>query len=199
MGVYELSGAGSLKTGRTLYTSMNAGNQYGAMVPIASVTSPAGNIFFNNIPAIYQDLMVVMYVRDSTAATTSGQFGGFNGEFGANTNYSFTNVRGDGTSASSARVTNQPYIAADGQWPAASSPTGTFGATIWHILNYANTTTFKTYINRSAYDYNGAGSTYLSVGLWRNTAAINQVIIAAAGTFVAGSMFTLYGIRAVSS
>jgi hypothetical protein len=177
--------------------SSASASMHGAMVPIASVTSPAGNVFFNNIPGTYRDLMVVMYVRDTTAATTSGQFGGFNGEFGANTKYSFTSLRGDGTSVTSARVTNQPYISADGQWPAASATSGIFGATIWHILNYANTTTFKTYINRSAYDLNGSGSTYLSVGLWRNTAAINQIIIAPATTFATGSMLTLYGIRSV--
>ena len=39
MGVYELSGAGSLKTPRTVYSSINANNQYGAMVPIASYTA----------------------------------------------------------------------------------------------------------------------------------------------------------------
>lgn len=138
-----------------------------------------------------------MYARDSTASASSGIFGGFNGQYGGNSNYSFTNLLGNGIAATSSRATNQPYISADGAFPAASSTSGTFGATTWDILNYSNTSAFKTYLNRNAYDLNGSGGTYLSVGLWRSTAAINSVLIVCAATFVAGSTFVLYGVRTV--
>ena len=60
-------------------------------------------------------------------------------------------------------------------------------------MNYANTTTFKTYLAR----YN-ATSTQLSdeVALWRSTAAINSITLTAvSANFNAGSTFTLYGIK----
>jgi hypothetical protein len=178
--------------------STSASSMHGAMVPIATATPTGLNSFaFSNIPQTFQDLRIVMYARDSTAATSSGIYGGFNGDYGVNSNYSFTFIRGDGANASSGRYSNQPFIAADGQFSAASSATGTFGATTWDILNYTNTSTFKSYLNRNACDLNGSGSAYLSVGLWRSTAAINSVLIVCVSTFVAGSTFTLYGIRKV--
>jgi hypothetical protein len=199
MGVYELSGAGSVKTGRTLYTSMNAGNQYGAMVPIASVTLAvaADPISFTNIPQIYQDLMFVINARGTKAATLENLVVYPNG-LGGTTNASDTRLIGDGSSATSVRSTNQPYNFL-GNIPSASSTAGIFGATEVHVLNYTNTTTFKTFLNRSASDLNGSGNTILNVGLWRSTAAITSFdIYAESANYLAGTSITLYGIRAVS-
>ena len=200
MGVYELSGAGSVKTGRTLYTSMNAGNMYGAMVPIASVTLAvaADPISFTNIPQIYQDLMFVVNARGTKAAALENLVVYPNG-LGGTTNASDTRLIGDGSSATSVRSTNQPYNFL-GNIPSASSASGIFGAVEIHILNYANTATFKTFLNRSASDLNGSGNTILNVGLWRSTAAITSFdIYAESANYLAGTSITLYGIRAVSS
>jgi hypothetical protein len=200
MGVYELSGAGSIKTGRTLYTSMNANNQFGAMVPIASTTlTTAGDVYFTNIPQTYQDLFISVYGRSNQTLATGGYFGGFNGNYGGNTNYSWTVLSGDGSSASSSRNTNQAGLWGDGVIPALSSTSGIFGAMNMHILNYTNTSTFKTYLMRCAADLNGSGVTTLSAGLWRQTSAINLIYLTPSISFTAGSTITLYGIRAVSS
>lgn len=196
MGVYELSGAGSVKTGRTPYTSMNAGNQYGAMVPIASVTlATAGGITFNNVPQTYQDLMVVASLRGEYASTTDVVLF----EWGYTPNYSYTSLRGLGASADSFRGTNAYGIYCN-SIPAANAPAGVYGSFVGHILNYASTTTYKTGIVRQAFDLNGSGGTSLTVGMKNTTAAVTMVEIGGGNNAIsAGSTATLYGIRAVSS
>jgi hypothetical protein len=201
MGVYELSGAGSIKTGRTLYTSMNAGNQYGAMVPIASYTADgtSNGFTFSNIPQTYQDLRLVMSYK-----STDTSYGGLNlyPNTGTPTDRSITGLQGDGSSATSWRYANA--IGWYNYNPNLSSSlitgTGIFISTTWDILNYANTTTFKTGLVRVAADSNGSGVTSLIVNSLRNTAAISILTIYTAyGNYTAGSTATLYGIRAVSS
>jgi len=207
MGVYELSGAGSLKTPRTVYSSMNAGNQYGAMVPIASATATgsSGTFSFENIPATYQDLYAVIQVRSDTSTVTSRSNELrvlLNNSF---TGYSNTRLIGDGASAQSARDTSQSSIWA-GYIPIATDTAGIFAVQSFHILNYANTSTYKTVLYRAALDKNssstnGNGTTMLGVGLWQNTSAVNvfRVDTFGFGNYVTGSTATLYGIRAVSS
>lgn len=204
MGVYELSGAGSVKTPRTVYTSMNGGNQYGAMVPIASNTvtgSTVSDVTFNNVPQTFQDLMLVAFVRRTDAATLANllitpYYSGI-----AASPQSTTVLSGDGSSATSFRYTNQD-AQFTGSTPAGNATSGIFGSATWHCLNYANTSTFKTTISRSSADLNGSGETRLSVSLTRGTGAITIVncsTFSGSNYFAAGSTFTLYGIRAVSS
>lgn len=200
MGVYELSGAGSIKTGRTLYTSMNANNQYGAMVPIASVTlSSFANFNFTNIPQTYQDLRIVIYSNTQTAgALADNMVMWLNNDF-ATTKYSTTWLRGDGSSASSSRLTSSAgSVGQVGTRPAFA--TNLYGVIAVDILNYANTSTFKTFLSRAASDSNGSGRTELFAGLFQSTAGISQIDFGGTGNFPGpGTTATLYGIRAVSS
>ena len=197
MGVYELSGAGSVKTGRTLYTSMNAGNMYGAMVPIASTTLAAdtATIAFSSIPQTYQDLFVVISGRSNYAATNDGLHLNIAGT------QSSTELWGDGANAASARLTSQSVIVIRYGIVGNTATSGIFGSAEIHLLNYANTTTFKTALVRTAADVNGSGYTELVAGLAQSTAAITSFTLSVrnGSGFIAGSTATLYGIRAVSS
>ena len=179
---------------------MEAGNQFGAMVPIATATlASSGDFLFTNIPQNFQDLFLSVNGRSNQTAARGGYFGGFNFNYGGNSNYSSTLLRGDGSAASSVRLTNQAGIWDDGDIPATQSSAGIFGVMNMHILNYKNTSTFKTYLMRCAADTNGSGSTTLSSGVWRSTAAINTIYLTSSISFVAGSTATLYGIRASNS
>jgi hypothetical protein len=64
-------------------------------------------------------------------------------------------------------------------------------------MNYSNTTTYKTALNRSN---QAAGGVDATVGLWRSTAAIDTIRFYAntngSQNFLTGSTFTLYGIAA---
>lgn len=200
MGVYELSGAGSLKTPRTVYSSMNAGNQYGAMVPIASYTANGTSNFFSftSIPQTYQDLFFVINGRSAFSSATAQVYTYLNSDGSAL--YSRTRLYGNGSAAASDRTSNDTaaYIA---EIPGASATSGIFGSGVMHILNYANTSTFKTVLIRSAVDLNGSGFTHLWVNTYRSTNAIRgfDIFNSGASNFTSGTTVTLYGIRAVSS
>ena len=196
MGVYELSGAGSVTTQRTNYKNMNANNQFGAIVPIQHIVAPnslSSEYTFTNIPQIYQDLMIVV----NTVATADAAFGYmYLNAFGSDQSY--TALTGNGSSAISTRGSNTSVI----QWiPNTNNlSTNPYSAT-FHILNYANATTKKSILGRSAYDKNGSGGTQLIVGTYNIAGPINLVSFATfsgAANFAAGSTFTLYGIRAVA-
>ena len=158
--------------------------------PIATQTlgSSATSVTFSSIASTYTDLVVVMAVLPTGSLGYAPWFQ-FNSDTGSN--YSFTYLTGDGSSATSGRQSNQTkgYVGYSIGLSGSSN-------TIAHIQNYSNTTTNKTYIDRineTAGSFPGAGAT---VGLWRNTAAISTIKIGTDGTFNTGSTFTLYGIKA---
>lgn len=150
--------------------------------------SAASSVTFSSIPATYTDIVAVINGGGSANINVSMQF---NGDTASN--YSITAVAGDGSSASSTRRTSQTAMRLDEN----SFTSTTLGASnlIVSIMNYANTTTYKTVLSRSN---NAAAGTSAIVGLWRATpAAINQVVInAIGGNWITGSTFTLYGIKA---
>jgi hypothetical protein len=164
--------------------------------PIASttLTSDSTSVTFNSIPQTFTDLVIVMSVGKGISYTTGLQFNGV-----TTLTYSRTRLSGDGTTASSARNTTAQafqYI------PLGSFGNGTTLGTeniVAHLLNYSNTTTFKTTLSRSNAVSSGLDA---SVGLWQSTAAINLIRIApdvdtpARTSFLTGSTFTLYGIKA---
>jgi hypothetical protein len=158
--------------------------------PIATQTlgSSAVSVTFSSIASTYTDLVLIC--NPSMSASTNQPVITLNSDTG--TNYSTTSLRGDGSSAASSRHTS---IA--GWYPVPGPGVGTNGNPepwIIQIINYSNTTTFKTALSR----FNNPIS-YVTgnVHLWRNTATVSTVAITMeAGTFNTGSIFTLYGIKA---
>lgn len=162
---------------------------HGAMVPIASaVGTGQTTITFNNIPQTFKDLMLVEFVVFTTNADQCQVSTNISG-----TVYSSTNLWGNGSTASSARFTGGGTI---GSAPGVGNSNAQPLSLIRHFLNYSNTTTNKTMLQRAAQDLNGSGTTWLTVGLMGGTSAINSISLLSGG-YAAGSTFTLYGIRAV--
>ena len=161
--------------------------------PIAtvSVTTATHPVTFSSIPSTYTDLLVVF-----SPVATAGNYDlsiRFNSDTSGNYSYTgmFFNADNSG-SVYAARGGSTTFI-----------PTGTNIATvnpypgIIHIQNYANTNIFKTSVSRIARE------TYANaavVGVWRNTNAINEISFILTGggstTFKAGTVITLYGIKA---
>jgi hypothetical protein len=142
----------------------------------------------------YTDLVIAMNIGTSgTGTSTVIQFN--NDTSGSSTNYSFTDLYGDGSVAGSARQSNASssylsyYI---GAIPAIET------MLITQIINYSNTTTYKTFITRNGRASSGSyPGTEAIVGLWRQTAAINSIKLSTtSGTFGTGSTFTIYGVAA---
>ena len=173
---------------------------HGAVVPIAyGVGNGTSNgITFTNIPQTYQDLMIVVNYRSTAAVTLDLLYLYANNV--TNGNYSSTLLNGDGSSATSTRLTSDYYGSQCGSTPGASATSGIFGSAIIHILNYTNSSQYKTAITRSASDLNGSGKTQLAVSLLRGTGAITSVspfVYGNSGNIATGSTVTLYGIRSV--
>jgi hypothetical protein len=163
---------------------MAAGNTY---VAIAEQTlgSVATSVTFSSIPSTYTDLVIVY---DGTTASNAYPSIRFNGDTG--TNYSATVIRGNGSAAGSTR-----FSSANEMDIAMGSPLSTSqNNIIIQVMNYSNTTTYKTVLARTN---NASVETGAGVGLWRSTSAINSITIKTnSPNFAIGSTFSLYGIKA---
>lgn len=150
---------------------------------ISTTTTGTSSIDWQSIPATYTDLILI------AVGTENAGGGGFfritvNNDSG--NNYSRTALRGNGSTASSARGINESAWFPD----FTSNPSNA----ILQFMNYSNTATFKTLIAR----FNQTTSTVVAqANLWRNTAAINRITLSssAGGNSLIGT-FTLYGIKA---
>jgi hypothetical protein len=168
---------------------MAAGSTY---TPIATTTlgSATTEYTFSSIPSTYTDLVLIANNYFTSGGTTLRVR--FNGDTGSN--YSWTLVQGNGSSAGSVRGSNDTKLDAFG-WNtnATSTNSGTVGT--MSVMNYSNTTTNKTAIARHNWV---SGEAVAFVGLWRNTAAITSLTLTTtnAQTIGAGTVFTLYGIAA---
>ena len=132
-------------------------------------TGTTNGVSFTNIPQIYTDLVVVAHGGNSTSGASSLIFVTFNGIYP--NPLSHTQLVSNGSSASSSRITSTDKIPWNGTGSTIATSTAP-GAYVAHIMNYTNTTTFKTVLCRSAEDQNGSGETALTVGVLRSTSAI---------------------------
>lgn len=151
--------------------------------PIASqtLTSNQSNVTFSSISSAYTDLVVIV---SGTCSAGSYLTFRFNADTGSN--YSTTELYGDGTTAGSVRNSNNNYMYIGAIRTTQSN-------ILSHIQNYSNTTTNKTVLSRTN---NAATETKAVVGLWRNTAAITSIDVGTGGanTLQTGTALTLYGI-----
>jgi hypothetical protein len=156
--------------------------------PIATttLTTSASSVTFSSIGSGYTDLVLVINAAASTLANTGLRFNSDSGS-----NYSSTILAGDGSAAGSFRYSNATY----GQinYYGYLETTRIVNQVV-HIMNYSNSTTYKSYLGRANNTSNGTDAT---VGIWRNTNAITSVsFVLNTGTISSGSTFSLYGIAA---
>jgi hypothetical protein len=160
--------------------------------PIASTTlgSAATSVTFGSggtLPQTYTDLIVVI---NATATPTTAYTGvRFNADSGSN--YSTTVLRGNGSSASSARYSSQ----SEGYTSQANALSTTVSTVVIHVMSYSNTNVYTTYL---AADSASSVEVNRAVGLWRSTSAITSIELRGVGGngFGSGSTFSLYGIKA---
>jgi hypothetical protein len=163
---------------------MPAGSTY---TPLAT-TSPSGasSIDFTSISGSYTDLVLVgsLSVGGTSGGTMKFQVNGDTG-----TNYSYTTIAGDGTTASSGRVSTTDYGLAIGLFGGVSNASP--ATLLMNFQNYSNATTFKTVLARG----NSAGAVVdAQVSLWRSTSAITSIKIFMSGSRTLSGTCTLYGI-----
>lgn len=167
------------------------------MTPIANWTATAATtgVTFSNIPQGYTDLVII---ANSIANVTGAdlfvtQFNGDN----AGTTYSFTELYGTGSSASSARSSNQSGFVLGWLTNYAQSE---WSPSIFNIMNYSNSTTYKTILLRTGTVTTTGGYTDLAVGTWRNTNAITSIYMRTVNGYQmkTGTTISVYGIKAAS-
>lgn len=156
--------------------------------PIATYT--AGSNFttysFTSIPSTYTDLIVAMNLK--SVSGTPSVYIQFNGDT-TGTNYSMASIYGTSGAISQYRASNINWVSAFTNGVSANN----FNNGNINIMNYANTSTYKTSLTR------WCGADYevdLISGMWKSTSAINQITLTAQSNLVAGSTYTLYGIKA---
>ena len=162
---------------------MAVDNTYTA-IATQTLGSAAASVTFSSISGVYTDLVLVGSLNTTAALDYWFRLNGDTG-----TNHSNTRVIGNGATATSSRGSgsSQTYI------NAISNTTGQHQFTI-NLLNYSNTTTYKTQLTRFA---NAGMDTNARVSLWSSTSAITTILIQTdSSTFTAGSTFSLYGIKA---
>lgn len=111
----------------------------------------------------------------------------FNSDSGSNYNWNVTS--GNGTSAANNRSNNDTSLV--------TGYLGGNGMNLVHIMNYSNSTTYKSVLTRAS---NPSSGTDMMNGSWRNTAAITTITVqvnqSGSGTFANGDNITIWGIVA---
>ena len=163
--------------------------------PIATTTlgTTATSVTFSTITGTYTDLILI-----TSAPTVGGgnNSRGYRFELNSDTstNYSQTWLSNSTTTPTSTRESSQTRGRIGGISESASDVT----TVITSFLNYSNTTTYKTVLSRSSnLNTNGDTNVFAGVSLWRSTSAITAIKLTMSdnSNFVAGSTFTLYGVK----
>lgn len=155
--------------------------------PIATTTlgGSATTYTFSSVPQTYTDLILIFGGFNSTNNINLR----FNGD--TSSNYSTTRLTADGSGVGgvgSDRFSNATFIIGP-------YDPGTTQTSIWQIMNYSNSTMYKTAFAKGGGGQQGVA---MDVGMWRNTNAITSVTVHIDGAYSmgAGSVISLYGIKA---
>jgi hypothetical protein len=167
--------------------------------PIATTTlgSAASSYTFSSIPATYTDLRVVVYWKLDVAYYPSIRLNG-----NSSTVYSYTSLRGNGSSVSTQRDTSKT----EGRLVTGIQTSNLSPAFVtFDIFNYTNATQNKTILatlsnDRNGTDAVGPGTVARDVILCRITSAITSLTLLGDSVYTpnnlaAGTIATLYGIK----
>ena len=164
---------------------------------LGTVTVPIGglsSITFAGIPQTgYSHLQIRGIGRTGRASIEDNLRVTFNSDTGSN--YSWHNLAGYGSGVEANGFATQTGMNL-GWITAASAGASIFGTALIDVLDYVNTSKYKTSRSLTGYDTNGGGQILFASGSWRNTAAINSVTITPVfSTFNQYSQFALYGVK----
>jgi len=180
------------------------GVQVGDFESISTVTvgTATTTVTFSSIPATFTHLQIRASLQTERATYPLNKiFWRFNSDTASN--YSSHAVYGDGSSATSAVENTTAISGFDNFSTNTGNSSEVYGVLIMDILDYANTSKYKTSRALSGFDVNGTIATYggrvgLTSGNWRSTSAITSVTFTVdnAANFSADSKFALYGVKA---
>lgn len=179
-------------------SSMNAGYSFQdfELIESAFLASSTSSITFNNLNQYateYKHLQIrVIFRSDNIGGSNWGAGIRFNGDSGSN--YVFHGLRGTGSGVVSYAATGQTGGFAVNAGDDANLLLG-WGAGVIDILDAFSTSKNKTTKTLSGFVEAGNGMVDMLSNLWLSTSAINSVNIYMFNNFIAGSRFSIYGIR----
>ncbi len=162
---------------------------------IASSTVGAGgasSIDFTSIPQTYTDLVLKLSLRNALSDVWDNADISFNG---STTTYTNLQLRGNGSTTTSAKSTTQPAV---NYWHVVSNnaTASTFGNAEIYIPNYTGSVNKSVSIDSVTENNATSAADTLTAGLWGNTAAITSIKLQGNGSnFVQYSTAYLYGIK----
>lgn len=159
------------------------------------LSANTSSITFAGIPTGYKHLELRYIGRNTGSAQTFGILS-CNGDT-STSNYNAHDLFGNGTATNSSYYGNNYGGLVIQKLPGTSSTSNIFGAGILTILDYANTTKYKTARNLGGQDSNGSGEIDLVSSFWLSTAAITSLTLTLYGGFslVPYSQLALYGVK----
>ena len=207
----SLAGASARGLGGLRTFGAAAAVDTGAMFPIGMVSvgsAGASTISFSSIPSTYKHLQIRGIHRVTGAYQVGNCFMRVGaGSIDTGNNYSNHTIVGDGSTAAAAggggtrsSMMGFDYYNSVG----ANATSGIFSTCIIDILDYANTSKYKTVrflMGREMNSGNTDSRIYFESGLWQSTSAISNIqftpLNGAGGSadFVQYSQFALYGIK----
>jgi hypothetical protein len=162
------------------------------LIATTILTANTGSVTFSNLgdySATYKHLQIRMTSRDDIGGTVQNFEFAINGVAG--TSYATHKLIGNGSSVSSINNVSQAFHRA-GISTSSGSTANAFGSTVIDVLDAYSTTK-----NTTARSLSGIGGVNVRLvsGLFNNTASVASIRINNFSNFVAGSRFSIYGIR----
>jgi len=180
--------SGSLLVGNTPFELGNFES-----ISTTTLTTATASVTFSSIPATYTHLQIRYIVRSTQASTETGINARLNSDTGSN--YAWHYLFGDGASFASSGGSTQTSLNLVNV-TGASATASAFASGVLDILDYANTSKYKTLRLFQGWDGNGSGRVNLSSGLWMSTSANNAIeFYPSSGNWAQYSSFALYGIK----
>jgi len=164
-------------------------NSYESISTVTVGAGGASSISFSSIPSTYKHLQIRMFAKYS--GTVGGGYVNFNSDASSG-NYSYHAFGADGSTVSTASGAN----ANRGLYTSVAGTSTTQGnVMVMDILEYANTSIYKTL--RTLYGWDGNGSGYVEFGSssWRSTSAVTGITLTPNNTFAQYTHAALYGIK----
>jgi len=183
-----------------IFSAAGAGGGFSSdyeLIETQILGSSQANITFSNLntySSTYKHLQIRIAARTDRASYVDSAMIQFNADTG--TNYRAHYLIGNGSSVTSGADVQSDRIYA-ARIAGANGGTSVFGAGVCDILDAYSSTKNKTTRSLSGYTTSSGSEIYLFSGLWMNTNSLTSVRLFpnVGSNFVAGSRFSIYGIR----
>lgn len=168
-------------------------NSYESIATVTVGSGGSSSISFTSIASTYKHLQI----RYNFAVDTNDRVYRMRFNSDSGSNYAFHELAGNGSSATTYAATSSTGIDGGYNYTASGFSTSYFTGGIMDVLDYANTSKYKTTRALDGIDFNGSGRVTLHSGLWQSTSAVSSITLIpfTNGSFVQNSSFALYGIK----